>query len=88
VRRIEWEGNEVQIHDRLEGSGRHRVESRLVWATQPAGVELEVLGPGELQAEEGWVSERFGERESTAVSCLFTECELPASLGFLLRCLD
>ena len=88
VRRIEWEGNEVQIHDRLEGSGRHRVESRLVWAPEPPPVELEVLGPGELRTEEAWVSERFGERVSTTAAAVFTELELPASLGFRLRCLD
>jgi hypothetical protein len=88
VRRIEWEGNEVEIHDRLEGAGRHRVESRLVWATRPPAVELEVLGPGELRTEEAWLSERFGERVSTTAASVFTELELPASFGFRLRCLD
>jgi uncharacterized heparinase superfamily protein len=88
VRRIEWSGNEVQVHDRLEGKGRHRVESRLVWAPQPPSVELDVLGGGELRAEEAWVSERFGERESTTAATVLTDRELPAAFGFLLRCLD
>src|SRR5256714_7550313 len=50
VRRIEWAGNEVTVHDTLEGKGRHRVESRLVWAAQTSEVELELLGGGELEA--------------------------------------
>jgi hypothetical protein len=88
VRRIEWAGNEVVVHDRLEGKGRHRVESRLVWAPQPPKVELEVLGDGELEAEEAWFSERFGERVSTAAAAVLTERELPASVGFRIRCLE
>ena len=88
VRRIEWAGNEVTVHDRLEGKGRHRVESRLVWAAQPSKVELELLGGGELEAEEAWVSERFGERVPTTAAALRTERELPTSIGFRIRCLE
>ena len=90
VRRIEWRGSEgeVLVHDSLEGKGRHRVESRLVWAPQPGEVELELLGPGDLGAEEAWLSERFGERVSTTVAVITTERELPGSLGFRLRCLQ
>ena len=90
VRRIEWDpaAGEVVIHDQLEGKGRHRVETRLVWAPQPTEVELELLGGGELSAEEAWVSERFGERVSTTASVALTELELPSSIGFRLRCLQ
>jgi hypothetical protein len=49
---------------------------------------LEVLGGGELQAEEGFVSERFGERRSTAVAVAITDLELSGSIGFRLRCLQ
>jgi hypothetical protein len=88
VRRIEWAGNEVWVYDQLEGKGRHRVESRLVWAPERAEVELELLGGGELAVDEGFVSERFGERVTTAVTAVRADLELPASLGFRLRCPD
>jgi Heparinase II/III-like protein/Heparinase II/III N-terminus len=88
VRRIEWVDNEVEINDRLEGRGRHRIESRLVWAPEPPPVELDLLGPGELRADEAWLSERFGERVSTTAATVLTELELPGSIGFRLRCLD
>jgi hypothetical protein len=86
VRRIEWTGNEVWVYDQLEGKGRHRVESRLVWAPERAKVELELLGSGELALEEGFVSERFGERVSTAVTAVLADLELPGSVGFRLHC--
>jgi heparinase II/III-like protein len=90
VRRIEWdpETAEVFVHDQLEGKGRHRVESRLVWAPQQRDVEVELLGGGELTTEEAWVAERFGERVQTTASVALTEFELPGSLGFRLRCLQ
>ena len=90
VRRIEWdpEAGEVFVHDRLEGKGRHRVESRLLWAPQPTDVEVELLGGGELSTEKAWVSERFGERVPTTASLARSELELPASIGFRLRCLQ
>jgi hypothetical protein len=85
VRRIEWAGNEVVVDDRLEGKGMHRVESRLVWAPGAPEVELEMLGEGELETEEAWVSERFGERVPTAVAAVLVERELPTSVGFRVR---
>ncbi|HZS25160.1 MAG TPA: heparinase II/III family protein [Gaiellaceae bacterium] len=88
VRRIEWADDEVEVHDRLEGRGRHRVESRLVWAPDPPPVEFDLLGPGELRTDETWVSERFGERVPTSAAVVLTDLELPGSIGFRLRCLD
>jgi len=88
VRRIEWTANELAIHDQLEGKGRRRIEARFVWAPVPAPVELDVVGGGEMTAEQAWVSERFGERTETAVSALLTERELPTSIGFRIRCLE
>ena len=85
VRRIEWAGNEVVVDDRLEGKGAHRVESRLVWAPGAPEVELEVLGDGEVETEEAWVSERFGERVPTAAAAVVVERELPTSIGFRVR---
>jgi hypothetical protein len=88
VRRIEWVEDEVWVYDRLEGKGRHHVESRLVWAPDPPKVELELHGGGELAAEERFVSERIGERVSTTVAAVLTDVDLPASFGFRLRCLQ
>jgi Heparinase II/III-like protein/Heparinase II/III N-terminus len=88
VRRIEWSGGEVWVYDQLEGKGRHRVESRLVWAPDRPEVELELLGEGELTVEEAFVSERFGERVPTGVAAVLTDLELPGSVGFRLRCLE
>ncbi len=88
VRRIEWAGDEVWVYDQLEGKGRHRVESRLVWAPERPEVELELLGDGQLTVEEAFVSERFGERVSTGVAAVLTDLELPGSIGFRLRCLE
>jgi hypothetical protein len=85
VRRIEWSGNEVSVYDQVEGKGRHRVESRLVWAPGAPEVELEVLGGAALTAEEAFVSERFGERVPTSVACVAGDLELPGSIGFRLR---
>jgi hypothetical protein len=89
VRRIEWAPDgEVVVYDQLEGKGRHRVESRLVWAPDPPEVELQLLGDGELTVEEGFVSERFGERVSTSIACIVTQLAFPGSIAFRLRCLE
>jgi hypothetical protein len=87
VRRIEWSGNDVFVVDQLEGKGRHRVESRLVWAPGPPAVEFALHGVGELTSEDGFVSERFGERAPAAIGCIVAELALPGSIGFRLRCL-
>jgi len=88
VRRIEWSDGEVWVYDELEGKGRHRVESRLVWAPDRPAVELELLGGGKLTEEEAFVSERFGERVPTSVASVVAELEFPASIGFRLRGLN
>ena len=87
VRRIEWSANDVFVVDQLEGKGRHRVESRLVWAPGPPAVEFALHGAGELTSEEGFISERFGERVPTAIGCIVAELAFPGSIGFRLRCL-
>jgi uncharacterized heparinase superfamily protein len=87
VRRIEWADGEVLVYDQIEGKGRRRIESRIVWAPVPAPVEVQAIG-AELVAERGWVSERLGERAETTVSALLTERELPTSIGFRIRCLE
>jgi heparinase II/III-like protein len=88
VRRIEWAENEIAVYDRLEGRGRHRVESRIVWAPHSPRVELEAFGAGDVATAQSQVSERFGERVATTAAVVFTELELPASFGVRLRCLD
>jgi len=82
VRRIEWEGNDVRVFDTIEGSGRHRVASRLVLAPDGPQVGLSVIGGGSLTVEPAWVSERFGERVETGAHVVAAEQELPAQLGF------
>jgi hypothetical protein len=77
----------VFVVDQLEGKGRHRVESRLVWAPGPPAVEFALHGVGELTSEDGFVSERFGERAPAAIGCIVAELALPGSIGFRLRCL-
>ena len=89
VRRIEWSGDEIVVHDRVDGSGKRRIESRLLLAPGAEGlVELAFYGPGERTEEPGWVSERFGERVETRVPTLRTRLALPAELGLRIRCLQ
>ncbi|MEP6893749.1 MAG: heparinase II/III family protein, partial [Gaiellaceae bacterium] len=87
VRRIEWSANDVFVVDQLEGKGRHRVASRLVWAPGPPAVEFALHGAGELTSEEGFLSERFGERQPISIGAIVAELTFPGSLGFRLRCL-
>ena len=82
VRRIEWSEHDVLVIDHVEGKGRHRLESRLVWAPDPAPHELEVLGPGELAIEQVRVSERMGEDVASTAARVVVEVELPTELGF------
>jgi hypothetical protein len=89
VRRIEWSRGEIVVRDRLEGEGTHELESRVHWA--PGGrdlAEVTATGAGELVEARGWLSERFGERLDSPVSAVLTKLELPADLGFRIRCLE
>ena len=89
VRKLEWSRDDVVVHDRLEGSGSHRIESRLLWAPgAEERVELAVYGESERRDEPAWVSERFGERVETRATTVFTTLKLPADLGFRIRCLE
>jgi hypothetical protein len=58
-----------------------------VWAPGAPEVELELLGDAELETEEAWVSERFGQRDATSLAVARVVRELPASIGFRVRCL-
>jgi len=82
VRRVEWDGAAVVVRDRVEGKGRHRLESRLVWAPGSTPPAVEVFGAEALVSEPGWVSPRFGERTGTTTGVLRVTAELPAELGF------
>jgi hypothetical protein len=90
VRRIEWEPatGEVLVYDQLEGKGRRRVESRLVWAPSRPPVSVELLQGGDVVRETAWLSERIGEKVETTVDVVLTDLELPASVGFRIRCLE
>lgn len=85
IRRVEWEGATVLVRDRVEGKGRHRLESRLVWAPESAPAAVETFGAEALVPEPGWVSPRFGERVETTIGVLRVTVELPAELGFELH---
>lgn len=84
IRRVEWRDDEVSIADTVTGKGRHRIESRLVWAPGAPAVELEVAGAAQRE-EQAWTSERHGERVPTTATVAFTDSELPVDLGFRLR---
>ena len=73
----------------VDGLKKHRIESRLVWAPgADERVELAVYGSGERREEPAWVSERLGERVETRATTFRTRVELPAELGFRIRCLE
>lgn len=82
VRHVAWKGGEVRIRDRLEGSGRHALESRFAWAPDPPeGVRVDPAG---LESARGWVSESFGKRTPTRVSLLCAQSGLPAELDVVI----
>ena len=89
MRRLEWSGDEILVRDLLDGLKKHRLESRLTWAPgADERVELAVYGSGERHEEPAWVSERFGERVETRATVFSARLELPAELGFRIRCLE
>lgn len=90
VRRLEWTAaaGEVVIHDTVLGRGRHRVESRLLWAPDRPAVEVEVLEAVARREEPATVADGPGRRRETTATVAFTDSELPLSLGFRLGCLE
>jgi hypothetical protein len=84
TRRVEWDADagEVSVHDRVDGRGRHRIESRLVWAPVSPPFELEAFGHSGRRDEAAWLADRPGERTPTSATVIFTDPELPATLGF------
>jgi Heparinase II/III-like protein len=84
TRRVEWnaDAGEVSVHDRVDGRGRHRIESRLVWAPVSPPFELEAFGHSGRRDEAAWLADRPGERTPTSATVIFTDPELPATLGF------
>jgi Heparinase II/III-like protein/Heparinase II/III N-terminus len=85
VRRIDWTRDEVRVRDRIEGRGRHELESRVVWAGAEPLLQMEALGEVSPAVEQRWVSERLGERVSVAVSVLCSSGDLPVDAGFVIR---
>jgi hypothetical protein len=63
---VRWDADSLYLEDRVEGRVRHGLDSRLI-ATPGVALSVAALGAGELPPEEGFVSERFGEREPTSV---------------------
>jgi uncharacterized heparinase superfamily protein len=81
VRRVEWREDEVTVFDRVEGLGRHRIESRLVLAPGERVVSVEP----EAAIQQGRVGERLGEGTPTDVLVQSVEDELPVQLGWRIR---
>lgn len=75
VRRLAWEGRKVTVRDRVEGRGRHRVESRLVWAAGRSLAEVETSGGEPVAVERG----------EQAVSVLRLTADLPAETVLRIR---
>ena len=90
IRRVTWdrEHGEVTVEDVVEGSGRHRVAARLVWAPDAPAVEV-VLSDGlERRDEPAVVAERIGHPAPTRATVAFTESELPTTLSVQIRGLE
>lgn len=94
-RRLSWSPEQISVEDRIEGSGRHVLESALPLApaieiengpvVRAAGVAIEATGPLDCVIEERWVSERFFECAPAPAVVARGELELPATLGWKLR---
>jgi Heparinase II/III-like protein/Heparinase II/III N-terminus len=65
-RRVRWNAAHVDIEDSIQGGVRSGGESRLIVAPG-ADVSVHATGAEEAEAEAGWVSERFAERQQTSV---------------------
>ncbi len=86
IRRIEWGSDVVLVRDRIEGRGRHKLESRLVWAGEQPGLPVEAFGRQPLPAEKGRLFERRPrEAVPAAVSVLRLTAGLPVETGFTIR---
>jgi uncharacterized heparinase superfamily protein len=75
-RRVRWAGDEIHIEDRLEGKGRHAIESRLhihpelsvdcmgdsmaIRDGDQLLVSISGIGPGRIQKDRGWYCPEFG----------------------------
>ena len=86
VRTLEWSESAVVVRDRIDGTGRHRVTSRLILAPGPRRVAVTALDGTSLRTEQGIVSERFGQREPSDVLVLSREGELPLEFGWRIEC--
>ncbi len=85
LRRLEWGADAVTVRDRVEGRGRHALESRVVQAVEGrAGVAVEPQG-GDARTEDTWVSERVGERIASAAGVVEATPTLPAELAWTIR---
>jgi hypothetical protein len=83
TRTIHWSPSAVEVHDRIDGSGRHLVESRLPLAP---GARVEVKAhDGAHALERGWLSERLFERTEIDVAVQRVERALPVELGWTIR---
>ena len=87
IRKVSWSAAEVLISDRVDGSGVHRITSRLVLAPGARAVAAEpAVGP--VHVERGEVGERFGERLEAEVLAVSRDVELPYELSWRIRPLE
>lgn len=83
VRRVVWTRSAVEVADRVEGRGRHRVESRILRAPAlPAGVSIEWDDAASPQREAVGLAERLGAPVETEAELVVRDGDLPARLGF------
>lgn len=90
VRRLEWDPEEgvILVQDRVEGRGRHLVESRVLWAAGRAPADIDLLSVAAERDEPASAAERPGEAVPTSSTVFFTDSELPVSIEYRLRCLE
>jgi hypothetical protein len=84
TRRLEWDGRDLHVVDRVGGRGRRVAASRLVWAPDAPRVELEPAGTD----EPAWLAERFFDRVSTHASVRRVDAAAPIELAWRLRLPD
>ncbi len=86
VRRLEWESATLTVRDRIEGRGRHRVESRLPLGAVRGKVRIDAPGAEGLAIDERSAAEPFAGLRGRRVVVARLVANLPAETSFSIRC--